>query len=198
MIEADTSDLQAAILRLERAAKNGPQEIRRVLVSVQRATKSFAVRQVLLRYNVKRPSVDSRTKVSAVDATGFTLTAANQPISLVSFGAKQLGEGLIRTRGYGSGVSVKVEKKGGATVLNRAFIARAAPAVNADGQTRLVYERRTEAGKRGGKLRALYGPAVGAVHQKPEFQKELSEFFNDRAGRVVAQRTARVIAANGR
>ncbi len=201
MIEADTSELLEKVKRLEKAAKNAPLEIKRVLISVRRATKSFAIRKTLARYNVARKSVEKRTAVNNPDFNGFTLSANDTPISLASFGAEQLGSENIGpgTRGYGTGVSVKVLKRGSATTLDkRAFIARAKPSPNTDERANLVYERRKTPGKRGGKLRALYGPSVGALHKNPEFQKELAEFFTERAGRVVAQRLARVMVANGK
>jgi len=189
-VQSDTSQFKSAISRLEAAAKNAPIEIKRLVSSLSRAVKTESIREVQQIYSVRRASVASRTRVELQGVDAIKITAARDPINLMSFSPRQLGGSLIASRGYGSGVRVTVLRGGPAATLTFAFIARSPVS-----DENLVYQRRTKGqlGKNGGRLKVLFGPSVADAHARPKFVKHLGAFFFERGARIAAQRTERLI-----
>ena len=196
----DYSDLQALTQRLLSEGKRGETEIARGMSDLRRRTKTWAIRETEEILNARRVSIAKRTYVSGVAGASFNLVASNDPISLESFDARQLGRSNIgpNTRGYGNGVSVRVLISSPRTVLGSAFIARG-KGDSDNKRNLLVYERRPKdrPGKNGGKLRVLYGPSVADQHAKPKFQAAAQVFLTNTASDLLRARIERLVKRRG-
>ena len=188
---ADTRQLRALVERLAAVGKNGAEEVRRATIDIARRAGPFAVKAVRENLNLNAKRVKKGLTVTMQAGVSVTLTGSKKPISLVSYGARQLGN--AQARGYGSGVSVRVTRGGSLTRLVNAFIARGGRSGDSEDDSsdvpRLVFQR---SGKPRLPIEAKFGPSIADAMNRPKFKTATNKFVSDKAQEIVRQRLIRI------
>jgi len=189
---ADTRQLRALFQRLEAVGKRGKAEVRRATIDIFRRATPFAVRAIRENLNLTAERVKKGVNVTTQLGESVTITGAKRPISLISYGARQLGNAKVR--GYGSGVSFRVTRGGSLTRLVNAFIARGATSVDAEGNSsgaeRVVFQR---TGKPRLPIESKYGPSIADAMKRPKFRAAMNKFVTKTAEGIVKQRLDRIL-----
>ena len=109
----DTRQYDALIKRFEDAGKNAPVELKRALVTSQRAAKTEFSRAARAIYNVKNASFQRNFRLTPPDQArlSYSVIGEKRGINVAAFGATQNKKGL----------SVQLRKDGARTLIQSGF-----------------------------------------------------------------------------
>ncbi len=172
----DTRQYDALIKRFDDAGKNAPVELKRALVSSQRAAKTEFSRAARQIYNVRANSFASNFRVTPPNESrlSYDVIGEKRGITVAAFGARAVKKGL----------SVQIKKAGGRTVITGSFFPSAGNKSGVpfkrDGRSRLP-------------ISVVYGPSVAdmlklkAVHDPALAltKSRLSDDITKRINRIV-------------
>lgn len=171
MIVIDTSGVKPLLAQLQAASKNFPRDARRALTSVRRATNTEVSRAITESYTVPKRVLGSALRASNVDTAtlSFTITGSRAPIGLHHF--DHLASPMF-------GVSVRVQKDGGAGRLPGAFKLNVANFGGGGGSTGRIFIRAQRNGKRVARLpiKALFGPSAADMMINPKVSDRIVAF----------------------
>lgn len=139
----DTREYDALVKRFTDAGKNAEVELKRALISSQRASKTEFSRAARAIYNVKNSSFQRNFGVTKPDQSrlSYTVLGEKKGINIVSFGARQNRKGIV----------VQIRKGAGNRLIKGGFFpssgAKSGVPLKRDGKPRLP-------------VSVLYGPSV--------------------------------------
>ena len=109
----DTREYDALVKRFTDAGKNAQVELKRALISSQRAAKTEFSRAARAIYNIKNASFQRNFSVTKPDQSrlSYTVVGEKKGINLASFGARQNKKGIV----------VQIRKDTGKKLIKGAF-----------------------------------------------------------------------------
>lgn len=193
MIEISSKDLQRLAADLERASTNFARDKQRALSSTQRASRTQVTRSATAVYNVSTRRILQDVTVRNI-TDGFVITGSNKPITLASYGAKQIGK-----PGRSLGVRVTVERANGVRTITSGFVATG-QAGNKLPWTRTGRPKvKAKAGRYAGTnalrepIRPLTGPSVADMLNNEQVFEPIETFVFDKLATEISRQLARYI-----
>jgi hypothetical protein len=158
-LKVDSRDVSRLADRLEKLSSNYKRDSSRVLSTTQRGMKTEAGKSASAVYAVGRNRILKDVSVTNVNVStlSFILRGFRKPITLMSYGAKQVAKGL----------SFRILKDGGRKLIRGGFIAKNLP-------FRRVSRKRLP-------IEAKFGPSVADMLNNPKVVAPLGAAFVTRA-----------------
>lgn len=188
--KVDARALDRLAARFQAAGANGPQEVKRAMISVRRAMGAETNRAIGAKYNLARKYIASGITVRPAEPLGFTVRGANRPIPAVHYG------GRVRKRG---GVTVAFFR--GKRVLIKEGFAGVPPQGGDPKFWRRTGDPKVKATKGRYKdkrylrepIDVITGPSHADHLANREVRTRLDGFFGRRLGNEIARRFSRLL-----
>ncbi len=191
MITVKVTGLQQATKNLLAISTDTPRDMKRLMGTARRRAASTGNTAARAVYNVNRNRLASAfTVLDAGDLT-FLLKGARAPISLLSYGARQVSRGL----------SVIVKKARGRSLIKSGFINPSPQGALVPWKRTGAAPRRMQAGRYKGEDREpiapLYGPSAADMLLNPEVGAKLQADFVEKVGKEIQRLIDRNLARRG-
>lgn len=173
---SDFRQFDALTARFAAAGKNAPVELRRALISSQRAAKTEFSRAARQIYNVKAGSFANNFSVSPPNESrlSYEVIGEKRGITVAAFGARAVKKGL----------SVQIKKAGGRTVITGSFFPSAGNKSGVpfkrDGRSRLP-------------ISVVYGPSVADMIKAKSVHDPAIKTTKERLSADIEKRINRII-----
>lgn len=183
MIAAKTDGIDELRKRFESAAKQTPVEFKRLIVSTQRSAGTESRRAAVAIYNLPQNRLTEDQAVIPT-ATGVIVRGAKKPISALSY----------KVKAQGTGLRLKVLKKGKTTTFTPGFLERGKglPFYRTKGEAKRVMTKGRYAGKLRQPVHFLAGPSAADMMKDTRVARPMRERIWERVRKEYTSRISRL------
>lgn len=172
----DSRQYDTLIKRFEDAGKNAPVELKRALVTSQRAAKTEFSRAARAIYNVKNASFQRNFRLTPPDQArlSYIVIGEKRGITVAAFGARPVKKGL----------SVQIRKDGARTVIAGGFFP------SSGGKSGVPFKRD---GKARLPISTLYGPSAADMIKAKAVRDPALQITKTRLADDITKRINRIV-----
>lgn len=183
MFKVDTRGIDELRKRFQDAARESPKEIKRLIVSTQRAAGTESRRAAVAIYNITQSRLAEDQVVIPTDK-GVIVRGQKKPISSLSYKVKQHGKGL----------RLRVLKKGKTTTFEPGFLERGKglPFYRTKGEAKRVMAKGRYAGKMRQPVHFLAGPSAADMMKDTRVSVPMKERIWGRVRKEFSSRIDRL------